>query len=114
YITADIGKIQVETAVGRSTPKDATFTGNVVVHILPEGLSNIKESRIYLDDIIFLSEKSQLSTANSVKFVSEDALMLGTGLELVYDDVLERLEYLRIIDLESWRIKSSQRANSGL
>ncbi len=94
YITADIGKVQVETAVGRSTPKDATFTGNVVVHILPEGPGNIKESRIYLDDIIFLSEKSQLSTANSVKFVSADTRMLGTGLELVYDDEMERLEYL--------------------
>ncbi|MCH8121362.1 MAG: LPS export ABC transporter periplasmic protein LptC, partial [Planctomycetes bacterium] len=86
YITADIGNVQVETAVGKSTPKDATFTGNVVVHILPEGSSNIKESHIYLDDIIFLSEKSQLSTANSVKFVSEDTRMLGTGMELVYDD----------------------------
>ena len=110
YITADIGEVQVETAVGKSTPKDATFTGNVVVHILPAGPGNIKESRIYLDDIIFLSEKSQLSTANSVKFVSEDTRMLGTGLELVYDDELERLEYLRIIDLESLRIKSSQTA----
>ncbi|MCH8120986.1 MAG: hypothetical protein IIC00_14830, partial [Planctomycetes bacterium] len=65
---------------------------------------------IYLDDIIFLSEKSQLSTANSVKFVSEDTRMLGTGMELVYDDELGRLEYLRIIDLESLRIKSSQTA----
>jgi hypothetical protein len=110
YITADIGNVQVETAVGKSTPKDATFTGNVVVHILPEGPGNIKESRIYLDDIFFLSEKSQLSTANSVKFVSEDTRMLGTGLELVYDDVLERLEYLRIIHLESLRITSSQTA----
>lgn len=110
YITADIGNVRVETAVGKSTLKDATFTGNVVVHILPEGSSNIKESRIYLDDIIFLSEKSQLSTANSVKFVSEDTRMLGTGMELVYDDELERLEYLRIIHLESLRIKSSQTA----
>ncbi len=108
YITADIGKVRVETAVGKSTPKDATFTGNVVVHILPEGPGKIKESHIYLDDIIFLSEKSQLSTANSVKFVSEDAQMLGIGLELIYDDVLERLEYLRIVDLESLHIKSSQ------
>jgi hypothetical protein len=111
YITADLGEVQVETAVGKSTPKDATFTGNVVVHILPEGSSNIKESRIYLDDIVFLSEKSQLSTANSVKFVSEDTQMLGTGLELVYDDEMERLEYLKIIHLESLRIKSSQTAS---
>ena len=110
YITADNGKVRFETAVGKSTPKDATFTGNVVVHILPEGSSNIKESHIYLDDIIFLSEKSQLSTAGPVKFVSEDARMLGTKLELVYDELQERLEYLRIIHLESLRIKSSQTA----
>jgi len=108
YITADKGNVQVETAVGKSTPKDAKFTGNVVIRILPEGSSNVKKSNIYLDDIIFLSEKSQLSTANSVKFVSEDAQMFGTGMELIYDNKLERLEYLRIIDLESLRIKSSQ------
>jgi len=108
YITADKGNVQVETAVGKSTPKDATFTGNVVVRILPEGSSNVKKSNIYLDDITFLSEKSQLTTAGPVKFVSEDAQMLGTGLELIYDDVMERLNYLRIIDLENLRIKSSQ------
>ncbi len=108
YITADKGNVQVETAVGKSTPKDATFTGNVVIRILPEGSSNVKKSNIYLDDITFLSEKSQLTTAGPVKFVSEDAQMLGTGLELIYDDVMERLNYLRIIDLENLRIKSSQ------
>ena len=108
YITADKGNVQVETAVGKSTPKDATFTGNVVIRILPEGSSNVKKSNIYLDDITFLSEKSQLTTAGPVKFVSEDAQMVGTGLELIYDDVMERLNYLRIIDLENLRIRSSQ------
>jgi len=109
-ITADTGTILVETAVGKTTPKDATFTSNVVVHIVPVGSARIKESYIYLDDITFLSDKSLLSTANSVRYVSEDARMIGTGLELVYDDVLERLEYLWIIDLESLHIKSSQAA----
>ncbi len=110
YITADKGSVQFETAVGRSTPKDATFTGNVVIHILPEGSSDIKESHIYLDDLIFQSEKSQLSTAGPIKYVSEDAQMLGTGMEFVYDDELERLEYLKIVDLKSLCIKSSQAA----
>jgi hypothetical protein len=109
-ITADTGTILVETAVGKTTPKDATFTSNVVVHIVPVGSGNVKESYIYLDDITFISDKSLLSTANSVRFFSEDARMLGTGLELVYDDVLERLEYLWIIDLESLHIKNSQAA----
>ena len=110
YITADKGKVQVESAVGRPTPKDATFTGNVVFHILPESTSTVKESFLYLDDIAFLSEKTQFSTAGPVKFVSEDAQMLGTGMELVFNDQLQRLEFLRIIDLESLRIRSPQAA----
>ncbi len=110
YITADTGNLRVETAVGKSTPKDATFTSNVVVHIVPVGSRGAKESYIYLDDITFLSDKSLLSTANSVRFISDDARMLGTGLELVYDDVLERLEYLWIFDLNSLHVKSSQMA----
>ncbi|MCP4610269.1 MAG: hypothetical protein GY845_16285 [Planctomycetes bacterium] len=109
-ITADTGTILVETAVGETTPKDATFTSNVVVHIVPVGSGTVKESYIYLDDITFLSDKSLLSTANSARYVSEDARMTGTGLELVYDDVLERLEYLWIIDLESLHIKKSETA----
>ena len=108
YITADTGKVQVETAVGKSTPKDATFTSNVLIHIVPSASGNIKESHIYLDDITFLSDTSLLTTANSVNFISEDARMLGKGLELVYDDVRERLEYLWIKDLESLHIKDSK------
>jgi hypothetical protein len=114
YITADRGKVGVETAVGRPTPKDAIFTGNVVFHILPEDSvrrGRIKESFLYLDDIAFLSERTQFSTAGPVKFVSEDAQMLGTGLELVFNDQLQRLEFLRIIDLKNLRIKSQ---NSGV
>ncbi len=107
-VTAGTGTIRVETAVGKTTPKDATFTSNVVIHILPVGSGNVKESYMYLDDITFISDKSLLSTANSVRYVSQDARMLGTGLELVYDDLLERLEYLWIIDLESLNIKKSQ------
>lgn len=108
HITADKGMVKLETAVGRSTPKDATFTGNVVVHILPEASSKLKESVVYLDELVFLSERSQLSTAGPVRFVSKEVQMLGTGMELVYNDQMERLEFFRIIDLESLRIKNGQ------
>jgi hypothetical protein len=111
YMTADEGKVQVEDAVGRATPKDATLTGNVVIHILPENNSNIKEGFIYLDDVIFISEKSQFSTAGPVKFTSQDAQMLGRGMELVYNDELDRLEFLKIIDLETLRIRQSSKAS---
>ena len=110
YITADKGEVKIETIAEKPTPKDATFTGNVVVHIVPNDASDIKESYIYLDDIAFISERSQLATAGPVRFVSEDAQMLGTGLELVYNEQLERIELFRIVRLESLRIKSSQMA----
>jgi hypothetical protein len=110
FITADEGKVEVETAVGKPTPRDATFTGQVVIHILPEPSSDIKESFIYLDNVIFLSERSQISTTGPVEYISEDAQMEGTGLELVYNDQSERLEYFRIVDVKSLRIKSSQMA----
>jgi hypothetical protein len=114
YITADKGYVQVESATPTSqpTPKDATLIGNVVIHIVPEKSGSIKESFIYLDDIDFISEMSLFSTAGPVNFVNEDAQMLGRGLELVYNEGLERLEFLRIVHLESLRNKSFSRSAS--
>jgi len=108
YITADKGQVQVETTLGRPTPKDATFTGNVVVHVLPEELSELKECFVYLDDMTFLSDRSQLSTAGPVEFVSDDVHMLGTGLEIIFNEQSDRLEFFRIVNLETLRIKGSQ------
>ena len=113
YITADKGRVQVETIAKKTSPKNATLTGNVVIHILPRGSSDIRESFIYLDDVVFISEKSQLSTAGPVKFVSEDAQMLGRGLELIYNNQLDHLEFLRIFHLNSLRLKTSKAALFG-
>ena len=93
YITSDKGRIRVETVAGRPSPRDVTLTENVVIHILPQNDSNIKESFIYLDDVDFISGKSQFSTAGPVKFVSQDVQMLGRGLEVVYNEELDRLEF---------------------
>jgi len=110
YLTADEGTVRVETAAGTPSPKNGTLTGNVVIHILPENSSSVKESFIYLDDVVFISEKSQFSTTGPVKFVSEGAQMLGRGLELVYNGELDRLEFLRIIHLETLHLKTSSEA----
>ena len=110
-MTADEGKVQVEDAVGRATPKDATLTGNVKIHILPEKGSNIEEGFIYLNDVIFISEKSQFSTAGPVKFISANAQMFGRGMEAVYNDELDRLDYLKVIKLESLRIRQPSKAH---
>jgi len=108
YITAGRGKTRVETAVGKTSPKDALLSQNVIIHILPATSGDVKESFIYLDDIIFDSERSEFSTAGPVRFVSQNARMLGKGMELVYNDELDRLEFLRIIHLDNLRLKTSE------
>ncbi len=107
-VTADRGRVRVVTAADRPTPRDATFTGNVVVHIMPEPGSDIREGIIYLNDIVFLSDRSLLATSGPVKYVSQDAQMLGTGMELIHNDQLQRLEYFRIINLERLYIRSTR------
>ncbi len=57
YVTADNGKVQVETAVGRTTPKDATFSSNVVVHIISGPPNNVKESFVFFSICTFALRK---------------------------------------------------------
>ncbi len=106
YITADKGEIEVETTAGKTTPQDVTFSSNVVVRIVADG--GVQESFLYLDNIVFLSDQSLLTTTGPVRFVSGDAQMRGTGLELIYNDQTERFEYFGIADLERLRIKGTQ------
>jgi hypothetical protein len=111
YLTADNGDVQMETAVGKTSPKDAKLSGNVVIHIVPEKNSKMGEGFIYLDDVTYISEKSQFSTDGPVKFVSAGAQMFATGMELVYNEELGQLDYLRIIKLESLHIRPSSQAS---
>lgn len=109
-LTADRAKVQVETVGGRPSPKDARFTGNVIAHILPQASSDVKEGFLYLDDITFISDKSQFFTLGPVEYVSQDTQMLGSGLELVYNERLGRIEYLRVFQLESLHLKTARAA----
>ncbi len=111
YITAEEGDVQVETAAGKTSPKDAKLRGNVVIHIVPEKNSKMGEGFIYLDDVTYISEKSQFSTDGPVKFASADVQMFATGMELVYNEAQEKLDFLRIIKLESLHIKPSSQAS---
>jgi lipopolysaccharide export system protein LptA len=105
-ITADTGKVQVEMAAGKPTPKDAQLSGNVIIHILPDKGARMSESFIYLDDIRFISEKSLFTTDGPVRFVSADAEMAGTGLEVIYNTGQDRLELMHLMKLEYLRLKT--------
>jgi hypothetical protein len=108
YMTADAGIVEVVTAGGKTTPKDLTFTGNVVIRILPGKGADISESYIFLDNISFFSDRSLYSTDGPVKFISNDIQMLGKGLDIIYNSQQQRLEYCRIKVLETLEAKIPQ------
>jgi hypothetical protein len=103
-ITADTGTIEVETALGKPSPRDATLEGNVVVNIIPTEGSDVPETKIFLDNIIYISDRSLLSTAGDVEMVSEQARLTGTGLELIYNEQNQKLKYMRIRELDKLTI----------
>jgi hypothetical protein len=107
-VTANRGKVQVDTAFSRLVAGDAWFSGNVVIHIVPAEPNNALECFIHLDDVGFLAAKSLFSTAGAVRFLSRRAQLTGTGMELLYDEGRSRLELFRIFDLDSLRLRSRE------
>lgn len=108
-ITADKGSVSVDSAGGRPNPGDATLYGNVEIRIFPEADSDMPPSTLYLDYIDFISERSLFRTSGPVKVVSKTFYLTGNGMEIVYDEEAERLEFLKIIDLDSLRLKTSSK-----
>jgi hypothetical protein len=110
-VTADRGELELDTAFDRPSPDDATFSGNVVIHISPADSSDPRDLYIYLDDVAFIAEHSLFSTSGAVRFVSRSAQLTGRGMELLYDESRSRLELFRIKDLESLRLRSDEFAS---
>jgi hypothetical protein len=106
-VTADRGKVRLETAFGRATPSDADFSGNVIIHIVPTEPNDPWESFLRLDNVGFVAEQSLFSTRGPVQFLSRNARLAGTGLEMIYDGLRSRLELFRIFALGSLELRSS-------
>ena len=105
HFTADSGSVQVETVGSEPSPKDAVLTGNVLIHIVPNSDSEIKEGHIYLDDITYDSDRSMFTTPGSVKYISDDAELVGRGLEIIYDNENNRMVMLKVIEIDFLRVK---------
>jgi lipopolysaccharide export system protein LptA len=104
-IKGERARVEVETAGGRVIPKEGLLTGNVTIRIWPQRKGGADESVMYLDDIVFVGDKSQFSSAGAVEFVSNNVRLTGTGMELVYNGEAERLEFLKITKLRSLHVK---------
>ncbi len=107
HVTADQGQAQFEMGSGTPAPDDAMFSGNVVIHIIPNDPNDPHEAFIYLDDVAFIAERSLFRTAGPIKFVSHVAQLVGRGMELIYDEGRNRLDLFRIQQLGSLRFRSA-------
>jgi hypothetical protein len=107
-ITADNGRLRQEAGHRGQFPKDIEFTGNVIIHIIPDPNIFDEEIHIYLDDISFISEDSIFSTTGPIKVVSDTVKLEGRGVEFVYSELAQRIQYFKLTDLHELRIKAPE------
>lgn len=106
-LESDSGVFQVETAGPNAAPKeirDAHLNGNVVIRVSPRSGSPISETFVYMDDLMFSSERSEFATDGPVRVRSNQIDLKGFGLVLILDIAAGRIDYLHIRDLEQLRL----------
>lgn len=104
-ITSEKGTVQVEAVNNNPTPTDAELYDNVVIRIQSRAAVPAADTVIYMDRLLYNSERSEFYTNGPIKLVSEKAEMEGTGLVLIYNEAMNRIEFLKVIMLDYLRLK---------
>ncbi|MGB8225722.1 MAG: hypothetical protein WCE45_02475 [Sedimentisphaerales bacterium] len=105
-ITADTGTIEIENVEGADpVPKSAVLKKNVIIHILPEMSAGRSDSFVYLNQVTFDSDRSMFFSDDDVNFISADAHLIGKGLEVVYNNITNKLRYLKVIKVDFLEVK---------
>lgn len=111
-ITADTGTVELENVEGANpAPKSAVLSGNVVVHILPETTASPSDSFVHLNQVTFDSDRSMFFSDDDVNYISADAHLVGKGLEIVYNSITNRLEYLKVKQVDFLNVMSFAKTN---
>jgi len=105
-ITSERGTVRVETVAGNPSPTDAHLIGDVQIHIYPLKEGGLGKSSIYLDDLIYDSERSEFSTDGPVDMISEEGRLVGRGMVLIYNEQLSRVEYFEVLEVDHILIKN--------
>ena len=98
-LTADKGDVQVDTIVGEVTPSEGTLWGNVVITLNSQQDGESAQSFIYMDTLDYSSDRSEIATKGPFEFVSDDITLQGIGMVLIFNTVLDRIEYFKITKL---------------
>jgi hypothetical protein len=102
---AEEGAVQVEYSGGNVVPKDARMMGKVVIRLLPTDRKRLSETVILMDDLNYSSERSEFFTDGPVQLISAQSRLLGKGMQMIYNPQNGRIEYFRIKEIESIRIR---------
>jgi len=103
-VTADSGTVQVQAVGTNPIPRDAKLTDNVQFHIVRKTQKGEEISDIYLDDIVFVSDRSTFYTDGPARLVSPQCTITGRGVEVVYSPEMEKLLLFRMDQLDEMRL----------
>lgn len=112
-IRADEGTTELQTILERTTPKYATFKGDVTIRIILQDETEQVQGTVHLDSLVFESEKSRFSSPENVELLSQNLNMYGRGLEFVYNERTQRLDYMRLTYLDELLIRGTAEALFG-
>lgn len=105
-VDARRGRFQMD-ADGQ-VPSSVELSEEVILQIgRPEAKEEDKTTRIYLENLTYISERSEFFTEGPVRVESPDAQLKGKGLTLIYNPQLSRMEYLEVRDLEYLLVKNA-------
>ncbi len=104
-IDASFGQVEMESAAGNMVPKDATFSGNVCIHVVPTEHSQVEECWINMEKMVFVSERSEFSSSGAISFRSRSLEMQGRNLRFVYNDYEKKVQFFRLEQLDRMVIR---------
>ena len=104
-ITSEKGTVEIESVNNNPTPTDAELYDNVVIRIQSTAAVRSVDTVIYMDRLSYNSERSEFYTDGPIKLVSEKAEMEGTEMVLIYNEPMNRIEFLKVVTLDYLRLK---------
>jgi hypothetical protein len=104
------GKVRIETILGEVNPVMAELNDEVkiVIHMLEDN----KKIEVTLDDLVYDNERCEFVSEGPVKLVSDDGIMEGTGMIMIYDGEVGKLAYLEIMNLDYLILKNVAKDDS--
>jgi hypothetical protein len=109
------GRVVVDIVGGHVFPSDASLYDGVEIVFEPLEQDKSRRCVIEMDDIRYYSDSSEFRTDGKVSVTSAQAALKGKGMTLVYNDIKERIQLLRIDKLTEAVFKYSDRdADSAL